>query len=312
MGPVQMLCGVQDPADTAIAIVERLKSSHPDLAIELIVSAPAHVRNPKIANLAGMQAHVAHDIIVVSDSDIAVPHDYLARTVALLEKPGTGVVTWLYRGVPRGRIWARFGAAAINHQFLPNVLIGLRLRLAQPCFGSTLALRRDTLESIGGFGAFAACLADDYAIGAAVRALGLRVAIADDLVDHACCERDVQEWFRHELRWARTIRGIDPAGYAASAVTHPLPFVLAGALLQGCAWPALAMLVLVLVCRGVLVVQADRLTASRSALWLAPVREIMSFAVFMAAFFVGAVSWRGRRYDVHADGTLQPSGRPTR
>ena len=311
-GPVQMLCGVQDPADPAVAIVERLQKAHPGLPIDLIVTAPTHARNPKIANLAGLQGRIAHDIVVMSDSDIAVSRDYLARTVALLQEPGTGLVTWLYRGVPRKRLWARFGAAAINHQFLPNVLVGLRLGLARPCFGSTIALRRETLDSIGGFGAFAACLADDYAIGAAVRERGLRVAIADDLVDHACCERGVQEWFHHELRWARTIRGIDPLGYAASVVTHPLPWALAGAAMQAFAGPALAVLVTVLACRSVLVMQADRFTATRTVLGLAPLRELLSFAVFVTGFFVAVVSWRGQRYEIQGDGTLQPSGRPTR
>jgi ceramide glucosyltransferase len=165
---------------------------------------------------------------------------------------------------------------------------------------------------MGGFARFADGLADDYAMGAAIRALGLQVAIPDDLVDHACCERRVQEVFRHELRWARTIRGIDPAGHAASVVTHPLPFALVAALLQGLSWPSLALLAVVVACRLTLVRQANRLTADRLPLWLAPARDLLSFTIFACSFFIGVVSWRDQRYQVRGDGTLQPSGRPTR
>jgi len=310
-GPLQILLGVQDPRDPAAAVAERLRSAYPGIDIELCVGARGAARNPKIANLAGMQPRIRHAVLVVSDSDIAVGRDYLARTLAALARPNTGSVTWLYRGVARSGLWARLGSMAINHQFLPNVLVGLKLRLAHPCFGSTIALKRATLESIGGFEAFSDCLADDYEIGRAIRATGLHVAIADGLVSHACNEHSVQELFRHELRWARTIRGIDPFGYAGSAVTYPLAFALA-ALALNAGTVAAALVAAVLACRIVLVAQADRWTGERSAAWLVPVRELVSFLVFAASHFVSAVSWRGRRLGVRADGTLQPSGRPTR
>ena len=121
-----------------------------------------------------MWRRVEHEIVIVADSDMRVDPDYLARVVAALEQPGVGAVTCLYHGIGATAPWARLAALGINAHFLPNVVVGLGLGLAHPCFGSTIAFERKTLAEIGGFVGVADCLADDYAIGAALRARGLQ------------------------------------------------------------------------------------------------------------------------------------------
>jgi ceramide glucosyltransferase len=122
---------------------------------------------------------------------------------------------------------------AIDYNFLPSVIVGLKSGLARPCFGSTIALRRTILEQIGGFETFADHLADDNAIGESVRALGLRVTVAPMLVTHSCVERSFGELLRHELRWSRTIRAIAGPSFAGMLITHPLPLALLGAWVFG-------------------------------------------------------------------------------
>ena len=198
-------------------------------------------------------------------------------------------MTCLYRGLPITGVWSRLAAAEIDHRFLPSVLVGLRLGLAKPCFGSTMALRAETLRRIGGFAAFADQLADDYAIGAAVRRLGLEVAIPPMVVDHVCSEHSFVELARRELRWARTIRLVDPLGYRGSVVTHPLPFALVAAALQGFAPASLAILGLVLACGLLVPLQFARsLGGGRVPIWLTPVRDLLSFAIFLVSF----LPWR--------------------
>src|SRR5438093_3709809 len=177
-GPVQILFGVQDAADPAVAVVDRLIAERPGRDLQLLVSTHPAGPNPKVATLIGLQHHIRHELVVLSDSDISVECDYLARTVAALAEPGIGLVTCLYRGAPVAGLWARLASMAIDYHFLPNVLVGLALGLARPCFGSTIAMRRNTLQRIGGFEAFVDQLADDNAIGEAVRALGMRVMIS--------------------------------------------------------------------------------------------------------------------------------------
>ena len=102
-----------------------------------------------------MSSEARGDVIVLADSDMSVTPSYLAEVTAALAAPGVGLVACLYAGAPVGGAWAKLAALAIDHHFLPNVLVGLFLGLAKPCFGSTIALRAETLKRIGGFEACA-------------------------------------------------------------------------------------------------------------------------------------------------------------
>ena len=304
-GPVQILFGVQDANDPAVAVVDRLIAERPGADLQLLVSTRPAGPNPKVATLIGLQGRIRHDVVVLSDSDVSVERNYLARTVATLAQPGVGLVTCLYRGTPVPSLWARLASMAIDYDFLPNVLVGLALGLARPCFGSTIAMRRETLERIGGFDAFLEYLADDNAIGEAVRGIGMRVAIPRWIVEHACPERSFMELWSHELRWARTLRAVSPAGYAGMVITHPLPFALLGASLNGLGALGGGSIVAAIACRLVLQLQVDHtLHVSTSRWWLGPARDLLAFVVYVASFFVDVVSWRGQRYKVRADGTL--------
>ena len=308
-GPVQILFGVQDPADAAIAAVNRLVADLPGRDLELVNHSHTFGPNPKVANLVGMQGRIRHDIVIIADSDIAVAQDYLSRTVAALYRPNVGLVTCLYRGTARAGPWARLASMAIDYHFLPDVLVGIKLGLARPCFGSTVALRRETLAAIGGFEAFLGYLADDYAMGEAVRAAGMLVAIPPFIVVHSCTEQSAGELLRHELRWARTVRAISPLGYAGLIITHPLPFALLAAWLMGFGALALSVVAASIACRLVLQVQVDHtLRVSLNRWWLGPVRDLVSFVVYVAGFFVNVVAWRGDRFKLRADGTLVPIG----
>jgi ceramide glucosyltransferase len=308
-GPVQIVFGVEDPADPAIAVVHSLIATFPDRDLALVVGSLNHGTNRKVSNLINMVPNARHDLLVLSDSDIRVDPDYLRNLAAALDETGVGVVTCLYRGAAGAGIWSRLGAAAIDYHFLPSVLVGLKLGLAKPCFGSTIALRANTLAKIGGFNAVVEQLADDYAVGQLVRRAGLSVAIPSFIVTHVCTQQTAAELFRHELRWARTIRFADELGFIGSVVTHALPLALLGALLGGVT-PAGVIVIAALACRFSLQMQLDRAFRLRdNPFWLGPVRDILSFVVFLASFLGRAVEWRGRRYAVRPDNTLAYAGK---
>jgi ceramide glucosyltransferase len=304
---IDLVCGVQSPADPAIPIVQRLRARLPERDVKLAVALRQSRGNPKISNILNMLPLARAGIVILSDSDMRVGPNYVRDVVASLQQPQVGLVTCLYRGKAAGGFWSRLAATAVDHHFLPNVLVGLRFGVAQPCFGSTIALRTDTLERIGGFESVADTLADDYAMGAAVRNLGLKVAIPSFTVDHMFSEHTFSEVFAHELRWARTIKLVDPRGYAGSLLTHPLPFAIAALLLSG--FSAIGFLILAgtLACRIFVPIQVQRLPGGvKSSVWLSPLRDLMSFAVFVASLVPGAVNWRGRRYRVGSDGSVSP------
>lgn len=310
-GPIQIVFGVQNAADPAAAVVHRLQAAYPSLRLDLVIDARQHGSNRKVSNLINMSTRIAHDVVVLADSDMVVKPDYLGRVVAELGRPGVAGVTCLYHGVPANRgIWAHLSALAIDVQFLPNVVMGTSLGLANPCFGSTIAFTAKALAEIGGFEAFRNDLADDYAIGEALRAQGGIMAIPNFTIGHTCVDTDLASLWRHELRWNRTIRNVDPGGYAGSFVTHAFPLALIGAMIPGAGTTALAAAAFALTCRIVLCVRLERAFGlAPHPYWLLPIRDILSFMNFAWSFVSGAVTWKGHDYRVVADGTLIPETR---
>jgi ceramide glucosyltransferase len=301
-GPVQIVFGVQDPLDPAIRIVEGLKTEYPALDIELVIDTRIYGANRKVSNLINLVERAKYDMLVLSDSDIEVEPGYLRAIAASLE--GGGAVTCLYTGTALPNIWSRLVAMGINYQFIPNVLFGTRAGLAAPCFGSTIGLRKDLLRRIGGMEAFSNLLADDYEIGRAVREHGLSTRLAPVVVAHTCTETSGREMFAHELRWARTIRMLNTYGHWGSLVTHGLPLALIGLMLDFTLFGGVVA-VTTLAGRLVLKWRMDRvLGASAGPAWLLPLRDLISFAIFLGSLFGGNVRWRGARFAVAPDGAL--------
>ncbi|HEY0281042.1 MAG TPA: bacteriohopanetetrol glucosamine biosynthesis glycosyltransferase HpnI [Rhizomicrobium sp.] len=303
--PFQLVFGVQDEADPAIQVVERLRARYPGVNAALVVDGRRHGSNAKISNLINMQEAARHDVLILSDSDIAVPSDYLGRVATALEPDEVGAVTCLYTGWAGAGVGSRLCAMGIDYQFLPNAVTSIVLGLAEPCFGSTIALKRKVLDEIGGLRAFANFLADDYEIGRAVRARGYHIAFPRLVVRHTCNEKSFGEWLAHELRWARTLRIVTPAGHMSSIVTHAIPLALLGVILTGFTLFALASLVTTVGARAMLKWRIDRLyRCNGGSIWLLPARDVLSFGVFLVSLFGGSVEWQGERLRVKQDGAL--------
>ncbi len=306
-GLVQFLFGVHDPADPALQTLEDLRRLHPDAHITAVADARLYGPNRKISNILNMLPHAQHDVFVFADSDVGVGPDYLRNVIGELQQPGVGLVTCVYRGQPDPGFWPRLSVNATNYQFLPGVVTGLALGLARPCFGQTIAMRRDTLEKIGGFAPFVRHLAEDYAIGEAVRMIGEKVVIPPFTVSHACVETSATRLIAHELRWSRTIRSIDPLGHLGSVLIHPLALALLGIALSGAAWWSWMLALGAMCARLALKLLSDRaLRQPHRDLWLLPIWDIVSFAIFVASFFSSRVIWRGFSFNVDGDGLLSP------
>jgi ceramide glucosyltransferase len=308
-GVVQIVFGVENPNDPAIAVVDRLCAAYPGKALELVVEPRAVGSNPKVANLINMSGRIAHDVIVLADSDIRVRRDYLARLVGALERQGGGAVSCPYYGISTGSLWSHLAQLTIDSHFLPGVVVGTRLKLSQPCLGSTIALRRSSLSAIGGFEPLADCLADDYVLGELLRERGEPVSVLSFAVGHVCAESSIVELWRHELRWALTIRTVDPLGYLGWTVSHAFPLALIAWILGG-GGPAMGLAAAALVCRAVLISATERgYGLPPHPYWLIPVRDLLSFAVFVAGFVARDVSWRGHHYELMSEGILKSDRR---
>lgn len=320
-GPMQMVCGTTVPHDSAIPAVKAVQAAHPGADITLVVGGGAGgenesggkdtgevAANGKIGNLCHMLPAARYDVLVLSDSDMAVGRDYLPKVLAALEQPGVGAVSCLYVGRGDAGFWSQLGAAAISWQMMPNMVIGQATGMARPCMGSTIALRRPTLDAMGGFARFAHVLADDHAIGAGVAAQGLAVAIPPLLLTHAGTEASAGQLWRHHLRWAVTIRALAGAGHYGSLLTHALPLALIAMAVQpvtGAGFVAAALALRLVVARKV----CRLVPGTPPPIWLLPLADCFEFAVFCASLFARRIDWRGVGLTMAADGRITASAR---
>jgi len=260
----------------------------------------------KVSNLINMFRAARHDTLVLADSDVRVPPDYLAQVVAPLEKPGVGIVTCAYRGVPGRGPWSLLLAAFVNDWFMPSVYVAAALGAGGFVSGVTIALKRATLAAAGGFEAIADQLADDYRLGELARAQGLATVLSDVIVETEINESSARDLIRHELRWLRTIRAVRPGSYASAFLTFPLPVAVLGTLLAGWAAAALAMLAATVLARLLLHFDASRKGTAALELWVLPISDTLAFTLWCWGFLSRRVHWRQARYRVARDGTVQP------
>ncbi len=300
----QVLCGVADQDDAALGVVARVKAEQPDHAPELVIDGRRHGCNLKVGNLLNMLPQARHEVIVIADSDVQVEPRYLDDVVAPLADPAVGLVTCLYVGRPAGGLYSRLGALGINHGFLPSALVARALGRHDGCFGATMALRRTVLDQIGGLGPLADVLADDWALGAAVRRSGWKIALTSRPVDLLVHEPDFKALLAHEVRWGRTIAAVDRPSYVASVITQPVALGLLAALFGGL--PYLAVAAGAAAGRLWAVRAEERaLGLARASLAILGLREILNFVVFVIACCGRSVLWRGKRFRIRRDGTLE-------
>ena len=233
----EIIFGVSDPADPALQLVERLKLEFPQCAIRAMICAENLGSNTKVSNLAQMLRQAKYENILVNDSDIRVPSDYLRRVMAPLADPQVGLVTCLYRGIASPTLGSRLEALGISTDFSAGVLAarqlegGIRFGL-----GSTLAFRRRDLEAIGGFEALVDYLADDYEIGRRMAERGLRVTLSDVVVETFLPAYTLRQFVDHQLRWGRTVRDSRRWGYLGLGADFWIPLGIVGSGAEsGCA-----------------------------------------------------------------------------
>jgi ceramide glucosyltransferase len=306
---LQVVLGIRDRTDPALPIARALIRERPDRDIVLVVDPRTEGSNLKVANLENMLPAARHEVILIADSDMRVTPDYLRTVVAPLADRRTGLVTCLYKGMPTRGIWSVLAALNINFGFVPGALLGAALDLGGGCFGATLALRREVLERIGGFARLRNELADDHRMGGAVRRRGLATVLSPYIVENRVCEPTFASLWQHELRWARTSRAMAPVGFAGWAISHTLVIGAAAAAVLGPTPAAWAIVPLSMLLRwAAAAATARRLGLPRRGLWLLPVRDVLSFAVFVASFCGRSVLWRNHQFRIDPSGRMRVGG----
>ena len=299
----QVVFGVCDISDPAIAIVERLQREFPQRDLQISIDRRQHGSSRKVSNLINMMTLARHDLLVLSDSDVRVQRDYLGKVAAALLETGVGIVTCPYRGRPGPGLWSLLGSMFINDWFMPSVRVAAMTGSRSFAFGATIAISRQTLARIGGFAAIANQLADDYRLGELTRRLGLRTVLSEVVVEICVAERSFGELLRHELRWLRTIRLLRPLSYGFCFVTFGLPVAAVGTVLAGGAAPVIGMFAVTALARLMLHLKVRSRSSMATQLFVLPCRDVLSIVLWSWGFVTRRVHWRDDRFLVTRDGS---------
>jgi ceramide glucosyltransferase len=293
-GDYEFLCGVSQPNDPAIPVLREFSRVH-------VVHSDTPAANAKVGVLIDLAAAARHPILVINDADIRVEPDYLASVTAPLADARVGLVTCLYR-VEGATFAARFEGLGVVTDFAPSALVARLLGVDEFAMGSTLALRREDLDRIGGFAAVCDYLADDYQLGRRIHVLGLKCVLSDVVVETYLAGgwRDV--WL-HQVRWARTIRVSRFGGYLGLPITNATLW----AAVTG-AFGRVDLAVMLLVLRLIMAIASGSgVMRSRDAMrlwWLVPARDLFGFAVWVCGMLGNSVVWGGQMLRLDSQGRI--------
>ena len=302
----QIVFGVAAADDPVVAVVHRLQREFPLRDLRIVIDRRQHGSSRKVSNLINMMAEASHDYLVIADSDVRVDDHYLAKVIAPLMDAGVGIVTCAYRGLSRGGIWSLMGSLFVNEWFTPSVYVAAKAGSRSFAFGATIALRRDVLSQIGGFGVIANQLADDYRLGELTRNAGLRTVLSDVEVEVVVGGSSLGSLVQHELRWLRTIRAVRPLAYSFCFITFGIPVLLLGALFSRGDAIAMTLLAIATAARTLLHFKRRSSNTSIAQIALVPFRDCLSLALWAWSFTNRRVKWRDEHYQVSADGSILP------
>lgn len=302
------LGAANDPARWTLAQLQR---DFPQVPVKVVTVPESPDGNPKMLKLDRMLEAAAHEIVVISDADIHVEPDYLRSVVQPLRDGKVGLVTCLYRGIPAKQFLSILEALGMSGDFAGQVLLGRMVQGIRFGLGATLATRKQQIAAIGGIAKWADYLADDFILGREIAQAGYRVHLSHAVVETVLPRRSPAEFFRQQLRWARTIRSCSPQGYPGLLFVFGVPLAFLAWAMQPASTVALSILFAVLTARllsawtaGVPVCR-DRVLAHY--FWLLPLRDLIALGVWVMSFFGREVVWRDARYRLEPGGKIKPA-----
>jgi ceramide glucosyltransferase len=327
-GDVQILFGVVSAEDPVCGIVKKLTQEFPQRDVQLVICPTITGANAKVSKLAELEKLAKHDILVISDADVRVTPDFLANAVAPMHAQEVGLVNCFYRLANPSTLAMQWEAIAVNADFWSQVLQSQTIKPLDFALGAVMFTRRRHLTEIGGFNSLINCLADDYQLGNRIAVLGHRIVLSPVVVE---CWDPPMTWravWKHQLRWARTIRVCQPVPYFFSILSNAGFWALLW-LLQGLRQSLQVSHLHIsksdfdfnfnfptgLICGAIFLLarmfivsdlkhRLKQVPQRPRYLWLVPVKDVLQAAIWLCAFVGSHIEWRGQAYQLRRDGTL--------
>ncbi len=308
---VEYIFGVTSYEDRAIDIPVSLRAPYQFANITVTVGDEPGCPNRKIAKVLKMASRASDktDIFVLSDADISVEPDHLKRVVSeLTANDKIGIVTCIYRGRAYNSFASRMEALFINTDFAPQVILAEALEPMHYALGATIAVKREALDAIGGFGALKNLLADDFHLGSKVSEAGYKIELSSSIVTVACEDHNFSDFWHHQLRWARTYRHVRPLSLATIFIHGPfwaLLFIIANRF-SLYSFDALAMILgLRILMATVMIGRVLKRPQPLSDVLLIPFKDLVMTAIYFASLTGKTVKWGGRKFQLMAGGVMR-------
>jgi len=298
----EILFAVRWETDPAAPVVRRLMAEYPAVRSKLIFTGEPPYPHAKVFSLKCMWDEARYDLIAMADSDVRVARDFCASLAAEFQDERLGLVTCPYRALAGHSIWSRLEAVGMNTDFHAGLFTAVMMEGAKFAVGPTIVARRSAVESLGGIERVKDYLAEDYMLGRLASDL-VDVRLSSYIVEHRIGSEAALKNFAHRLRWARSSRRSRPLGYIGQFFTHPLPVCFLATLLWPALWPLMSVTVLLRAATAWIV--SKRILGAPMHWSLLPLQDILGFAFWIAGFFGNSIQWRGRRYLLNRDGTMQ-------
>lgn len=311
-GSLEILFCARTLDDPGLLLAREVAARYPQVPARfLAVEGPPFV-NAKVSSLDRMGAVAAHDLFIISDSDVRVTPEYVREVVDDFRDRDVGAVTCLYRGVADRGFWAKLEAAGMSVEMTSGVLAADLVEGMQFLLGPTMAVRRSAVERMGGFAKLGPYCSDDFLLGNWVAALGYKVRLSRHVIDHIVLNLTFATSMKHQIRWMKSTRFSRPKGHFGTGLTFTMPygllaFLAAVPLRHGLVGLELFLYALLsrvglalLVGRGVVRERAWLRTAV-----LYPLRDLMGFVFWLASYTGGTILWRGHLYRLGEQGLMQ-------
>lgn len=206
--------------DPAVALVRQLMAAHPHVDATLLIGDDESTPNPKLNNVIKGWAAARHSWVVIADSNVLMPRDYLARLFSAW-RADTGLVCSPPLGSRPDGFWAEVECAFLNTYQARWQLTAdaVGFGFAQ---GKSMLWRRDMLDGAGGIRALGIEIAEDAAATKVVRSAGRRVRLVDRPFEQPLGSRGPRQMLDRQVRWARLRRATFPLYYTPELVTGSL------------------------------------------------------------------------------------------
>ena len=306
----EILLGFVDPNDDAITLAKEVAASRRDCDIRTVINQSDQGANPKVSNLKGLIRAARYPMVAISDGDMRVTPSYLKSIVREYQSgEKVGLVTSLYTIPNPASLGAALESLSIALDFIPSVLVAKRLEGVTFGLGASMLLSKEALEEIGGLSSIADYLADDYQIGNKLWKKGYTIVLSDYVMEDVVGRMSLTDYLTHQIRWARTYRACRPKGFLGYGITHMLPYSVFLLMLQSPTLFSLSILCGVLALRLCIAIVLYR-KAIRTKKWLRwlvliPVKDLLSFGIWLWSFSGRKVFWRGRCFEITKGGRIK-------